>query len=192
MGKKKRSGAPLSHEEIWDDSALVQSWDDAVEEYEVYTSIFNFHVIVFNFGIGLSQHPCARRGCRAGAEPGRGRRRRRGGRRADGHWDHGQGEWQDSSIRGAGQSVMKQTRKWMQKANSYSQPPAAAPAPAPAVPSALLGQGEFHFLLSVGLLLTGCSARPSTEKPHDVVVLCRLLYRALRRTTAGIITKCDD
>jgi hypothetical protein len=35
MGKKKRSG-PLSHEEIWDDSALVRSWDDAVEEYEVY------------------------------------------------------------------------------------------------------------------------------------------------------------
>lgn len=34
MGKKKRSG-PLSHEEIWDDSALVRSWDDAVEEYQV-------------------------------------------------------------------------------------------------------------------------------------------------------------
>ncbi|CRG85470.1 hypothetical protein PISL3812_02526 [Talaromyces islandicus] len=38
MGKKKRSGA-LSHEEIWDDSALVRSWDDAVEEYKVYHSI---------------------------------------------------------------------------------------------------------------------------------------------------------
>lgn len=33
MGKPKDKS--LSHEEIWDDSALVQSWDDAVEEYKV-------------------------------------------------------------------------------------------------------------------------------------------------------------
>jgi hypothetical protein len=33
MGKNKKSH--LTHAEIWDDSALVQSWDDAVEEYEV-------------------------------------------------------------------------------------------------------------------------------------------------------------
>ncbi|KAK5937789.1 hypothetical protein PMZ80_009918 [Knufia obscura] len=29
----------LSHEEIWDDSALVRSWNDAVAEYEYYHSI---------------------------------------------------------------------------------------------------------------------------------------------------------
>lgn len=29
----------LSHEEIWDDSALIRSWDDAVREYEFYHSI---------------------------------------------------------------------------------------------------------------------------------------------------------
>lgn len=29
----------LSHEEIWDDSALIRSWDDAVKEYEFYHSI---------------------------------------------------------------------------------------------------------------------------------------------------------
>jgi hypothetical protein len=33
MGKNKN--VSLTHEEIWDDSALVQSWDDAVEEYQV-------------------------------------------------------------------------------------------------------------------------------------------------------------
>ncbi|KAJ5683253.1 hypothetical protein N7462_006418 [Penicillium macrosclerotiorum] len=38
MGKSKKD-KPLSHEEIWDDSALVQSWDDAVEEYKLYHSI---------------------------------------------------------------------------------------------------------------------------------------------------------
>ncbi|KAH8697269.1 hypothetical protein BGW36DRAFT_427235 [Talaromyces proteolyticus] len=38
MGKKKKPSA-LSHEEIWDDSALVRSWDDAVEEYQTYHSI---------------------------------------------------------------------------------------------------------------------------------------------------------
>ncbi|QSS63786.1 SMN domain-containing protein [Histoplasma capsulatum] len=40
MGKRKRpKKKPLTQEEIWDDSALVQSWDDAVEEYNLYHSI---------------------------------------------------------------------------------------------------------------------------------------------------------
>ncbi|KAJ5113512.1 hypothetical protein N7456_002046 [Penicillium angulare] len=38
MGKSKHE-KPLSHEEIWDDSALVRSWEDAVEEYQLYHSI---------------------------------------------------------------------------------------------------------------------------------------------------------
>ncbi|KAJ5368654.1 uncharacterized protein N7496_008414 [Penicillium cataractarum] len=38
MGKPKHDQS-LTHEEIWDDSALVQSWDDAVEEYKLYHSI---------------------------------------------------------------------------------------------------------------------------------------------------------
>ena len=33
MGKKK--AAQLSHAEIWDDSALLQSWDEALAEYQV-------------------------------------------------------------------------------------------------------------------------------------------------------------
>ncbi|KGO36451.1 Survival motor neuron [Penicillium expansum] len=37
MGKTKK--ATLTHAEVWDDSALVQSWDDAVEEYQHYWSI---------------------------------------------------------------------------------------------------------------------------------------------------------
>ncbi|KAI9829742.1 MAG: hypothetical protein M1819_005979 [Sarea resinae] len=36
MPKKRKN---LSHEEIWDDSALVQSWDEALEEYKLYHSI---------------------------------------------------------------------------------------------------------------------------------------------------------
>ncbi|GAQ07812.1 survival motor neuron-like protein 1 [Aspergillus lentulus] len=39
MGKAKNANRPLSQEEIWDDSALVQSWDEAVEEYKLYHSI---------------------------------------------------------------------------------------------------------------------------------------------------------
>ncbi|KAK2731934.1 hypothetical protein FQN55_004407 [Onygenales sp. PD_40] len=40
MGKRKRTKKkPLSQEEIWDDSALIQSWDEAVEEYNLYHSI---------------------------------------------------------------------------------------------------------------------------------------------------------
>ena len=34
MGKSTNDKS-LTHEEIWDDSALVQSWDEAVEEYKV-------------------------------------------------------------------------------------------------------------------------------------------------------------
>ncbi|KAJ6123720.1 Survival motor neuron [Penicillium samsonianum] len=37
MGKNKK--VALTHAEVWDDSALVQSWDDAVEEYQHYWSI---------------------------------------------------------------------------------------------------------------------------------------------------------
>ncbi|KAL1849032.1 hypothetical protein Plec18167_006811 [Paecilomyces lecythidis] len=39
MGKKKSTNRELTHEEIWDDSALVRSWDEAVEEYKLYHSI---------------------------------------------------------------------------------------------------------------------------------------------------------
>jgi hypothetical protein len=35
MGKNKGASRALTQEEIWDDSALVQSWDEAVEEYKV-------------------------------------------------------------------------------------------------------------------------------------------------------------
>ncbi len=36
MGKKRKQ---LSQAEVWDDSALVQSWDDALEEYKVFYDI---------------------------------------------------------------------------------------------------------------------------------------------------------
>ncbi|PKY01896.1 hypothetical protein P168DRAFT_306144 [Aspergillus campestris IBT 28561] len=39
MGKTKNASKALTQEEIWDDSALVQSWDEAVEEYKLYHSI---------------------------------------------------------------------------------------------------------------------------------------------------------
>ncbi|KAL5334453.1 hypothetical protein BJX70DRAFT_378294 [Aspergillus crustosus] len=39
MGKNKGAARALTQEEIWDDSALVQSWDDAVDEYKLYHSI---------------------------------------------------------------------------------------------------------------------------------------------------------
>lgn len=41
MGKKKN--VSMTHEEIWDDSALMQSWDDAVDEYQVSSA--SSHVI---------------------------------------------------------------------------------------------------------------------------------------------------
>lgn len=38
MGKSKQA-QNLTHEQIWDDSALVRSWDEAVEEYQVRRNI---------------------------------------------------------------------------------------------------------------------------------------------------------
>lgn len=35
MVKNKNPTKPLTEEEIWDDSALVRTWDEAVEEYQV-------------------------------------------------------------------------------------------------------------------------------------------------------------
>lgn len=40
MGKNKKK-VTLTHAEVWDDSALVQSWDDAVEEYQVRHQMSN-------------------------------------------------------------------------------------------------------------------------------------------------------
>ncbi|KAA8649193.1 hypothetical protein EYZ11_012302 [Aspergillus tanneri] len=39
MGKARNASKALTHEEVWDDTALVQSWDEAVEEYKLYHSI---------------------------------------------------------------------------------------------------------------------------------------------------------
>ncbi|KIW37815.1 uncharacterized protein PV06_09800 [Exophiala oligosperma] len=38
-GAKAKAGGDLSQAEIWDDSALIRSWNDAVAEYEYYHSI---------------------------------------------------------------------------------------------------------------------------------------------------------
>lgn len=46
MGKNKGAAKALTQEEIWDDSALVQSWDEAVEEYKVSCS---WHVTCLQF-----------------------------------------------------------------------------------------------------------------------------------------------
>lgn len=44
MVKNKNPTKPLTEEEIWDDSALVRTWDEAVEEYQVRTTLRR-HVI---------------------------------------------------------------------------------------------------------------------------------------------------
>lgn len=48
MGKSKNATKALTQEEIWDDSALVQSWDEAVDEYKVS---------LLNESIGNLQNP---------------------------------------------------------------------------------------------------------------------------------------
>lgn len=68
MGKSNT----LTHEEIWDDSSLVRSWDDAVEEYQVRSmSLFlHIHVITDLSMAALSQYPCQGRECRRCSERG--------------------------------------------------------------------------------------------------------------------------
>ncbi|KAL9640704.1 MAG: hypothetical protein Q9164_000099 [Protoblastenia rupestris] len=38
MGNKRKK---LSQAEIWDDSALLQSWEDALEEYKAHQSLYH-------------------------------------------------------------------------------------------------------------------------------------------------------
>lgn len=38
-------GDNLSHEEVWDDSALQDSWDDALAEYKVCRSMSMFMML---------------------------------------------------------------------------------------------------------------------------------------------------
>jgi hypothetical protein len=38
----------LTHEEIWDDSALVDAWDAAMEEYEACISLFSVICLIDN------------------------------------------------------------------------------------------------------------------------------------------------
>ena len=44
----------MSHAEIWDDSALVESWNEALEEYKVYLHLTCY--IYSHSNINLSQH----------------------------------------------------------------------------------------------------------------------------------------
>ena len=45
MGQKSMQ---LSHAEVWDDSALLQSWDDALTEYKVFPSLNHaLHLVKF-------------------------------------------------------------------------------------------------------------------------------------------------
>jgi hypothetical protein len=37
----------LTHEEIWDDSALVNSWNEALQEYKVQILMITYLVLVF-------------------------------------------------------------------------------------------------------------------------------------------------
>lgn len=39
--KKKKISRVLTQEEIWDDSALIEAWDEAVEQYRVGLSFFH-------------------------------------------------------------------------------------------------------------------------------------------------------
>lgn len=68
MGKSNT----LTHEEIWDDSSLVRSWDDAVEEYQVRSiCLFPYvHVITNLWMAALSQYPRQGRECRRCSERG--------------------------------------------------------------------------------------------------------------------------
>ncbi len=53
MGKKRKQ---LSQAEVWDDSALVQSWNDALDEYKVCDNINSSCEALLTARTALSQH----------------------------------------------------------------------------------------------------------------------------------------
>lgn len=58
MVKNKNTTKPLTEEEIWDDSALVRTWDEAVEEYQVRTTLRRHVIYIADGRTALPQHPC--------------------------------------------------------------------------------------------------------------------------------------
>ena len=70
MGKKHKV---LSEAEIWDDSALIQSWDNALKEYKV-DKLSASHTESTKCALALSQYLCEwRKGRRRTSSCGRGR-----------------------------------------------------------------------------------------------------------------------
>ena len=57
MGQKRKQ---LSHAEVWDDSALLQSWDDALTEYKVFNNPSYHALFLLRLNIALSWHTRAR------------------------------------------------------------------------------------------------------------------------------------
>ena len=59
MGKcKKPKTEHLSDAEIWDDSALLRSWDEAVAEYEVSYNTAGYFQTSAKLRSVLPQHSC--------------------------------------------------------------------------------------------------------------------------------------
>lgn len=46
MTSDRQDNIDLTHEEIWDDSALVSSWNDAYEEYQVSPSRYPLYIVL--------------------------------------------------------------------------------------------------------------------------------------------------
>lgn len=56
-----QTGVELSHEEVWDDSDLVQNWNEAFEEYKVCIHACSCTRLVANIIAEISQSGCQRR-----------------------------------------------------------------------------------------------------------------------------------
>ena len=58
-------GRPLTHNELWDDTVLQDSWNEAVEEYNVRECVsLSLDSNILTYTIALSKFVCSRRASR--------------------------------------------------------------------------------------------------------------------------------
>ncbi|RDW60810.1 hypothetical protein BP6252_12193 [Coleophoma cylindrospora] len=191
-----------SHAEIWDDSALVDSWNEALEEYKHYHSMHargekveDVLKIASKQTSGLLVDDSMQYAQSKGAVDGS-------------HIEVDESEQvYDAPVSipavpendDAEATSAKSDQAARNQSHGPSQIKGSPQSKGPALPQHLIGQGEtsfFQALRHIGIrrvenktnVWVCGSSRRRPEEPLNVVVLCRVLYRPVRGPTAeGVV-----
>ncbi|KAH9836917.1 smn family protein smn1 [Teratosphaeria destructans] len=156
----------LSHAEVWDDSVLVESWNEALAEYKKYHSLAaegeKIDIVLDEAEDGEVEDAAAQ---------------------DETAHDHDVTVEQPPQVNGAEAEPATAL-----PANGTAAPPVAPALPGgTAVPQVLMSTGTTSTHLAIEILLMRCcSARRRSQEHHDELVLCWLLHWSLRGAAEGL------